>query len=88
MLDKQQAVKGRPKFNSGWDLGKWLELVTANANTAIFLGFICAHSQSQHPPTQWSWGAADEAVLNKLRKNQGHWLKARKYLKVTRPAEG
>jgi hypothetical protein len=50
----------------------------------------------QHPwvlyvhtqPASSNAGAADEAVLNKLRKNQGHRLKEGKNLKVTRPAEG
>ncbi len=48
------------KFKCGWDLAKWLERLTANAQVAMVLGSIPASVG-----TLESEGAADEAVLNK-----------------------
>ncbi len=48
----------------GWDLAEWLERLAVNAEVATVLGF--------DPSILWHsgiWGAADEAVLNNVHKN-------------------
>ncbi len=46
---------------------EWLERLTPNAEVTTFLGSILRHSEI--------WGAADEAVLNKVLKNKKNNLK-------------
>ncbi len=62
----------------GWDLAKWLERLTAKAETTTVPGFdpsILRHSEI--------WGAVDEAVLNTV-----HRKKISKYMALKQESGG
>ncbi len=44
-----------------WDLAEWLEHLTANAEVAT------VQVRCQHPPTEWTLGTADDALLKTVK---------------------
>ncbi len=58
---RYSRIVGWDLAESGWDLaGRWMRSSRFVRVSGCQQSWVC----SQHPPTQWKWGAAYKAVLN------------------------